>query len=45
MVDRDALEQLFAQYGWPMDSKEFPVLREVFTEDAEFTVAITSGGT
>lgn len=45
MVDRDALEQLFAQYGWPMDSKEFPVLREVFTEDAEFTVAITGGDT
>jgi 3-phenylpropionate/cinnamic acid dioxygenase small subunit len=45
MVERDAVEQLFAQYGWPMDSKEFPVLNEVFTEEASFTVAITGGDT
>ena len=36
MVDRDALEQLFRTVRVAeMDSKEFPVLREVLTEDAE----------
>jgi hypothetical protein len=45
MIDRDSLEQLFAQYGWPMDSKEFPTLNQVFTQDAKFTVQIAGGDT
>jgi hypothetical protein len=45
MIDRDSLEQLFAQYGWPMDSKEFPTLNEVFTKDSKFTVQIAGGDT
>lgn len=45
MVDRDALEQLFAQYGWPMDTREFAVLKEVFAKDASFTVSVTGGDT
>ena len=45
MIDRDSLEQLFAQYGWPMDSKEFPTLNQVFTKDASFTVQIAGGDT
>lgn len=45
MVDRDALEQLFAQYGWPMDSREFGFLNDVFAKDATFTVQITGGDT
>jgi len=45
MVDRDAVEQLFAQYGWPMDTREFAVLNEVFAKDASMTVSITGGDT
>jgi hypothetical protein len=45
MADRNAIEQLFADYGWPMDSREWPVLSGVFTEDAEFTIAIANGDT
>ena len=45
MADRDAIEQLFADYGWPMDSREFSVLGDTFTEDAEFTIHITGGDT
>ncbi|MBM3677576.1 MAG: nuclear transport factor 2 family protein [Actinobacteria bacterium] len=40
MADRDAIEQLFADYGWPMDTREWPVLSTVFTEDATFTITI-----
>jgi len=45
MADRSAIDQLFADYGWPMDSREFSVLGDVFTEDAEFTIVITGGDT
>jgi uncharacterized protein (TIGR02246 family) len=40
MADRSAIEQLFADYGWPMDTREWDVLATVFTEDAEFTITI-----
>jgi hypothetical protein len=45
MIDRDTLEQLFAQYGWPMDTKDFGNLNIVFTQDAKFTVQIAGGDT
>jgi hypothetical protein len=45
MADRNAIEQLFSDYGWPMDSREWPVLSDTFTEDADFTIAITGGDT
>ena len=45
MADKSAIDQLFADYGWPMDSREFSVLGDVFTEDAEFTIVITGGDT
>jgi hypothetical protein len=45
MIDRDSLEQLFAQYGWPMDTKDFGNLNIVFTQDAKFTVQIAGGDT
>jgi SnoaL-like domain len=45
VADRSAIEQLFADYGWPMDSREFGVLGGVFTEDAAFTIAISGGDT
>lgn len=38
MIQRDAVNQLFAQYAWAQDAADFAVLREVFTEDAQFTV-------
>lgn len=40
MADRPAIEQLFADYGWPMDTQEWPVLASVFAEDADFTITI-----
>ena len=45
MADRSAIDQLFADYGWPMDSREFSVLGGTFTEAAEFTIVITGGDT
>jgi hypothetical protein len=45
MVDRETLEQLFSQYGWPMDTREFATLNEVFAKDASFTVQIAGGDT
>ncbi len=40
MIDRSAVEQLFSTYGWPMDSREFDYLKEVFAQDASFSVSI-----
>ena len=45
MIDRNSLEQLFAQYGWPMDTKDFGNLNIVFAKDAKFTVQIAGGDT
>ena len=45
MADHVAIFQLFSDYGWPMDSREFSVLEGVFTDDAEFTVSIAGGDT
>ena len=45
MADRSAIDQLFADDGWPMDSREFSVLGDTFTEDADFTIVITGGDT
>ena len=44
MADRDAIEQLFADYGWPMDTREWPVLATVFTKDASFVITIQGEG-
>jgi len=38
MIQWDAVNQLFAQYAWAQDAADFALLREVFTEDAQFTV-------
>jgi len=45
MADRQAIDQLFADYGWPMDSREWDGLGPTFTGDADFTIAITGGDT
>jgi hypothetical protein len=34
------VEQLFATYAWSMDSKEFELFDEVFSEEATFVVSI-----
>ena len=40
MSDLQAVSQLFANYAWSMDSKEFELFDEVFSEDATFVVSI-----
>ena len=40
MADRNAIDQLFADYGWPMDTREWPVLATVFTKDASFVITL-----
>jgi hypothetical protein len=34
------VEQLFSTYAWSMDSKEFELFDDVFSEDATFVVSI-----
>ena len=33
-MDRDAIEQLYADYAWAMDANNFDLLGEVFAQDA-----------
>ena len=40
-MDRDTIEQLYADYAWAMDANNFGLLGEVFTEQATFTLDIT----
>ncbi len=40
MSDPQAVSQLFANYAWSMDSREFELFDEVFSEDATFVVSI-----
>jgi len=40
MSDMQTVEQLFATYAWSMDSKEFELFDEVFSEDSTFVVSI-----
>ena len=40
MSDMQAVSQLFSTYAWSMDSKEFELFDEVFSEDATFVVSI-----
>ena len=43
MIERTAIEQLFAEYAWPMDTMEWDGFGNVFCEDASFSVSITDG--
>lgn len=45
MADHEAIHQLFATYAFAHDNKEFELLDDVFTEQADFTVDITGGDT
>ena len=40
MSDMQTVEQLFSTYAWSMDSKEFELFDEVFSEDSTFVVSI-----
>ena len=40
MSDQQTVGQLFSTYAWSMDSKEFELFDEVFSEDATFVVSI-----
>src|ERR1700722_9717200 len=45
MADYAQVCDVFARYASAMDDNAFTVLREVFTDDAAFTVDITGGPT
>lgn len=45
MSDFEAIYQLFSTYAFAHDNKEFELLEDVFTDDADFTVDITGGDT
>lgn len=40
MSDMQTVSQLFSTYAWSMDSKEFELFDEVFSENATFAVSI-----
>ena len=39
-MDRDAIEQLYAEYAWAMDANNFDLLGQVFSEGATFELTI-----
>ena len=41
MADRQAIHDLFMDYAWAMDARDFDLLADVFHEDASFTIDIT----
>jgi hypothetical protein len=40
MADRQAINDLFANYAWAMDARDFDLLAQVFHEDASFNIDI-----
>lgn len=40
MSDLQTVSQLFSNYAWSMDAKEFDLFDEVFSKDASFVVSI-----
>jgi 3-phenylpropionate/cinnamic acid dioxygenase small subunit len=45
MADRQAIDDLFADYAWAMDARNWDLLRAVFHEDASFTIPIAGADT
>lgn len=39
-MDRDAIEQLYAEFAWAIDANHFELLGEVFAEQATMTLEI-----
>ena len=44
-MEFDKVTQVFGDYAWAMDAKDFDLLNQVFTEDATFVVSIAGGDT
>jgi 3-phenylpropionate/cinnamic acid dioxygenase small subunit len=40
MADRKAINDLFADYAWAMDDRDFDLLAQVFHDDASFVIYI-----
>lgn len=40
---RSAIEQLFADYAWAIDTRNWSLLEQVFATDAELAIAVTGG--
>ena len=40
MADRQAINDLFADYAWAMDARDFDLLAQVFHDDASFIIYI-----
>ncbi len=45
MFDRHAISDLFSEYAWALDNKDWDLLRQVFHEDASLALEITGAGT
>jgi pimeloyl-ACP methyl ester carboxylesterase len=45
MADRQAIADLFSEYAWALDAKDWDLLRQVFHEDASLTLEITGADT
>jgi 3-phenylpropionate/cinnamic acid dioxygenase small subunit len=41
MADRQAIADLFSEYAWALDAKDWDLLRQVFHEDASLTLELT----
>jgi 3-phenylpropionate/cinnamic acid dioxygenase small subunit len=45
MADRQAIADLFSDYAWALDAADWDLLRQVFHEDASFTIDIAGADT
>jgi 3-phenylpropionate/cinnamic acid dioxygenase small subunit len=45
MADRRAIADLFSEYAWALDVKDWDLLRQVFHEDASLTLELTGADT
>ena len=45
MADRQAIADLFSEYAWALDAKDWDMMRQVFHEDASLTLEIAGAGT
>ncbi len=43
MADRIAIAELFALYAWGIDSAQFELTRDTFTDDAQFALEVLGG--
>ena len=43
IADRMAITETLNRYAWALDEARYDLLQQIFTEDAEFTVAVDGG--